>query len=164
MRNKGGIQMALKVVRFVGLFPTGIMTGIYVHGVFSSASTKRISGAVFAETSQEVNRDFARIMPIVGMSSLVADILTLALDRKVGSRLFAFTAAALALNIGATVSTLRLNVPINEEVMTWKRDALPANWSETRDRWLMGSKVRTALGLIGFTCRILATQSDTKHG
>ena len=156
--------MALKVVRFVGLFLSGISTGIYVHGVLSSASTKRLSGPVFAEMSQELIPDFTRIMPIVGMSSLITDVLTLVFDRKVRSRPFLFTAAALALNIGATVSTVRLNVPNNREVMTWKRDALPPNWQQTRDRWLTGSKVRTALGLIDLSCLILAAQSDATRG
>ncbi|MHB8645994.1 MAG: anthrone oxygenase family protein [Thermomicrobiales bacterium] len=156
--------MALKVVRFVGLFLSGIITGIYVHGVLSSASTKRLSGPAFAEMSQELIPDFTRIMPIVGMSSLLTDILALLLDRKVRSRPFRFTVAALALNIGATVSTVRLNVPVNQEMQTWKRDALPPHWCQTRDRWLTGSKVRTALGLLDLSCLILATQSDSKRG
>lgn len=156
--------MALKVVRFVSLFLTGIITGIYTYSVLSGASTKRLSGSAFTEAFQEANPDFARIMPIVSMSSLAADTLALVLDRKVRSRPFIFTGAALACNIGAIVATVRLNVPNNDEVMTWKRDALPPDWSQTRDRWLTGSKVRTALSLIDLTCLILATQSDTKRG
>lgn len=156
--------MALRVVRFVGLFLSGIMAGIYVHGLFSAASIKRMSGPVFAEMTQEVNTDFARIMPVVGMSYLITDMLALLFDRKIRSRPFLFTVAALALNIGATVTTVRFNVPVNQEVMTWKRDALPTNWSQIRDRWLVASKARAALGMIDLSCHILATQADTKRG
>lgn len=92
---------------------SGIVAGVYVHGVIGSASAQRLSGAAFTQVSQESNSEFARIMTPVGVSSLMLDLLTLILLHRPRSR--AFLWRALALNMGAVATTMRVNVPLNEE-------------------------------------------------
>ena len=54
------------------------------------------------------------------------------------------------------MSSLLVNVPINQEVLSWSPAALPGDWMQLRDRWWVWHNVRTILSIIGFSCHILA--------
>jgi hypothetical protein len=46
--------------------------------------------------------------------------------------------------VGALVITLRVNVPINTDQMTWKIGAPPPNWAAIGDRWQRAHAIRTS--------------------
>ncbi len=69
---------------------------------------------------------------------------------------FAQTLVALLCLAGALVVTLRVNVAINDDQMTWNVQAPPSNWAAVRDRWQVALFVRTSLAVIAFYCQIIA--------
>jgi uncharacterized membrane protein len=54
------------------------------------------------------------------------------------------------------MSSLLVNVPINQEVLAWSPAALPDDWMQLRDRWWLWHNVRTILSTLGFGSQILA--------
>ena len=54
-------------------------------------------------------------------------------------------------------TTRFLNQPIDAIVMTWQRDAPPANWMRLRDEWWPWHLIRLAAGLGGLSLLIAAT-------
>jgi uncharacterized membrane protein len=53
--------------------------------------------------------------------------------------------------ISCMVITRFGNLPIDNMVMSWTEDTMPANWMELRDRWLSFHRMRTIVELIAFS-------------
>jgi len=147
-------------VRLLSVVLSGIVAGVYAHGAIGIPSTRRLSATTFSESFRESIDDFARVMTPLGLTSIAADVLSLVLNRQVRSRAFVLTGAALALNVGAVLTTVRMNVPVNEAIVTWDPENLPSDWQQARERWIRGSQIRTVLGVLGLACSVLATQSE----
>lgn len=62
--------------------------------------------------------------------------------------------------IASVVTTLLVNVPVNNEIMdAWSVQDPPTDWAEVRDRWNLFDTVRTALNVVAFVCLLLAATS-----
>jgi uncharacterized membrane protein len=86
--------------------------------------------------------------------TLASGLLLIALQRH--GAVFFLTVVGLLCAVGALVITLRVNVPINAEQMTWNVKAPPSNWVAVRDRWQRAHAARTVLAVGGFCCQIIA--------
>jgi len=89
------------------------------------------------------------------LPALVSGLALLVLNPLHGT-VFALTIVALLCLAGALVVTLHVNVPINDDQMTWNVQAPPSNWAAVRDRWQVAHFVRTTLAVIAFCCQIIA--------
>jgi hypothetical protein len=85
-----------------------------------------------------------------GVSALVAD------TRRVRS-LCVFAGLAIA----ATVAIWRFaNEPVNREVVTWRADALPADWEQRRDQWEFAHAASAVLHGVGLAALLAAALRD----
>jgi len=57
---------------------------------------------------------------------------------------------SLPIIIGALVITIAIEVPINNQVVTWTSGNVPAGWENLRNRWQRYNVVRTILALLSF--------------
>jgi uncharacterized membrane protein len=57
---------------------------------------------------------------------------------------------SLLLLIGSLVITTAIEVPINNKVVTWTTENIPANWQQLRSRWQYYNVVRTVMALLSF--------------
>ena len=147
--------MLATLARAASLGLSGIIAGIYVRDVVSAPSVTRLPGPHFARYHQELDRDFARAMPRIGGSALLAGVAaTLAAPDR---RARALSAVALGCGIAEIALTLTRNVPLNGRIQSWDVAAPPADWATVRDEWLRGHRARTALSLVGLGCQIAAT-------
>jgi len=68
---------------------------------------------------------------------------------KVSWNFYALT-ASLLLIIGSLVITAAIEVPINNQVVTWTAENTPPDWEQLRNRWQYYNVVRTVLALLSF--------------
>jgi hypothetical protein len=142
------------IARSASLALSGIIAGIYLRDIISSGGVKRLPSPHYARYHQELDRDFARAMPLVGTAALLAGLATTSVPQRPRQR--AFSAVALGCGLAEVALTVTQNVPLNQQIQSWDADAPPADWAAVRDRWLVGHRLRTALSLVGLTSQITA--------
>jgi uncharacterized membrane protein len=59
--------------------------------------------------------------------------------------------------LSALLITVLIEVPINNQIITWTSENAPANWEEIRNRWQFYNVVRTIAALIGFILFVIAS-------
>jgi uncharacterized membrane protein len=64
---------------------------------------------------------------------------------------------SLPLIIGALLITTAIEVPINNQVVTWTNANVPVCWENVRNRWQRYNVVRTVLALLSFALFAAAT-------
>ena len=149
--------MLLKSARFLNLFLTGLIAGILVSFWMVEKGLRGLSGPMYTAVHQPVNRVFAPLMPPLMTLAIFSGLATLVLIiRAYTTRVFALTAIGTLCSFVVAMSSLLVNVPINQEVLTWSPAAPPVDWVVLRDRWWVWHNVRTILSVVGFSCQILA--------
>ena len=99
-------------------------------------------------------------MPATILSTLV---LVVMLVRRQDKTALVLAAAALALLVASTATTLSVNVPIDGQIQGWTVATLPADWERVRNRWEFYHGLRTALTLAGAGC-LFASALWTRNG
>jgi hypothetical protein len=101
------------------------------------------------EVEQRVVRTYGRVMPIFTWISVFL-LLVYALrltqnntaNRAVWTGVFFFSAAA--------ATSIWLNQAIEQEILNWNPEQLPADWKFVRRRWVIAQGLRSSLQLAGF--------------
>ncbi|MEW1837833.1 DUF1772 domain-containing protein [Nonomuraea angiospora] len=140
-----------------------LLVGLYAGGVFFvviAPSVARLPGPAYVRHWQALNVDYGRAMPPLLMAGIVAMIVVSAVSWRRGWLVFGVSAAALILVILTVVLTLAGLEPLNRIADAWDPDQLPADWQESRRRWLNLHLIRTALALAAFACLITAQAVD----
>ncbi|GAA4940356.1 putative membrane protein [Nonomuraea thailandensis] len=140
-----------------------LLVGLYAGGVafvVLAPSVTRLPGPAYVRYWQALNADYGRAMPPLLLAGIAALIVVTALSWRRGWFVLGVSAAALLLVILTVVLTLAGMEPLNRVVDTWDPDLLPADWHETRRRWLSLHLVRTVLALAAFACLITVQTLD----
>ena len=149
--------MLLKSAQWGNLFLTGLVAGILVSFWMVEHGLRELAGPLYTAVHQPVNRVFGPVMPALMTLAIFSGLAVLVLlARAYKTWGFTLTALGTLCSLALALSSLLVNVPINQEVLTWSPAALPADWMQLRDRWWVWHNVRTILSLIGFSCQILA--------
>ncbi len=128
--------MLLKSTRFLNLLLTGLLAGILVSFWMVEKGLRGLSGPLYTAVHQPVNRVFAPLMPPLMTLAIFAGLaLLLLIPRAYKTRGFTLTAIGTLCSFVVAMSSLLVNVPINQEVLTWSPSALPADWMQSRDQW-----------------------------
>jgi len=61
---------------------------------------------------------------------------------------FVLTASALLLMVLATVITVGVEVPIDNQIKVWTVQTLPSNWQAIRERWEWFHGLRTLVSIV----------------
>jgi uncharacterized membrane protein len=149
--------MSLDVIEFVALFVTGFAScaefGSYafVHPVI-----RQLPPESHVTVEKGLLQTFGRVMPIL---MTLCPVLSIAYAIQLNG---AWDAAntirwlAAIVFVGALVSTIIFNVPINLATRGWDPKNRPQDWKEKRNRWEFYQGVRSWLLLIGFILICLA--------
>ena len=149
--------MLLKSARFANLFLTGLVAGILLSFWMVEHGLRGLAGPLYTAVHQPVNRVFGPVMPPLMTLAIFSGLALLVLfARAYKTWAFTLTAIGTLCSFALAMSSLLVNVPINQEVLNWSPAALPADWMQLRDRWWLWHNVRTILSMIGFSCQILA--------
>jgi uncharacterized membrane protein len=95
---------------------------------------------------------FAKAMPPVMLSTLLALAAATALSQGTARRMFL---ASLVFMAAVLVVTIGFEVPLNKQIQSWTADAPPPQWEQTRDLWLQRHVLRTIAATLAFVAAIL---------
>ncbi len=149
---------ALGVSRVTAVLSCGLAAGIFLGDrMGASFARPELSASSFVQLQQIIHMNFVRMMPPLLLAAIVAGLAWLLLIRaQRRSPEFWLVMAALAAMIGVAVLTRTINVPINDQLMTWSVEAPPANLREVWSRWEAAHTVRTILWLAAFVFEAVA--------
>jgi uncharacterized membrane protein len=154
--SEGRTMINLIVVdRFLNLLTGGIYTGFLVEASVIELTLRSFDASVYTQVQYVKHTRLHVLAKATLLPELVSGLALLVLNPLHGT-VFALTLVALLCLAGALVVTLRVNVAINDDQMTWNVQAPPSNWAAVRDRWQVAHFVRTSLKVIAFCCQIIA--------
>jgi hypothetical protein len=139
----------LKVAQFVSIMLFALVTGVFWGTWFAlSRSITQITPATFLETGQQIIRNLAGPMRVLMPVTMLSALPVLWWLPRKRSAAFALTASALLLLIVATVITVGVEVPIDNQIKVWSVETLPANWQAIRERWEWFHGLRTLVSVV----------------
>jgi uncharacterized membrane protein len=111
----------LIVTRFVAVLSTGLLAGIFLGDrMGASFARPRLSPSGFVTFQQVQHLHFARMMPaLVGIGILSSVAWLVSIRSRIGTASFGLLAVGTLAFISVAVLTRSINVPINNQLMTW---------------------------------------------
>jgi uncharacterized membrane protein len=148
---------ALGFVRLIAVVCAGLLAGIYLHDRAAAAARAGLSASSFVQYQQTVHLTFVRMMPALMLGAVLAGLAWLILVRSHRrSPEFWLLAAALSGIILIAVMTRLVNVPLNDQLMTWNASSPPANLRELWAPWERVDTIRTIVAICAFIMEVLA--------
>ncbi len=144
----------LAIVRVVAVVCTGLLAGIFLgHRAGAYYALQEVSASSFVQFQQAVHKHFVRFMPPLVLTAVVGGLAWLVMVRSQWTSaefwLIAGSTFGLALN---AVMTRVVNVPLNNQLMTWNIAAPPAN---VRALWVPWDRVNTIRTVVAAGALIL---------
>jgi uncharacterized membrane protein len=148
----------LKVVRIVAVLSSGLMAGILLGDLLGTASAREeMSASALVELQQIIHSQYVRVLPFLVLAAIGSAGLWLVFVRaRSTSAELRLVAVALGAAIAAFVITIVVNMPINEQLMTWSATAPPADVREIWVRWERAHAVTDLLWLTAFSLEVIA--------
>ena len=150
------------VARFLAVLSTGLVAGIFVGDRMGATFARpSLPPSSFVTFQQIQHLHFVTMMPIlIGLALLSGAAWLMAIRSRIGSREFLFLALGILAFLGVTLITRIVNVPINEQLMTWNPASPPEGVMEIWARWERTHTIRTGLAGLGFIFELLAFGSS----
>jgi len=148
----------LAIVRAIALLSCGLMTGILFGDRMGPAFARRtMSASSFVQQQQIIHNHYKKLLPVLSMASLAGGLGWLLLVRSQWSTLqFWLLASAVVAIVIAASLTVRVNFPINDQLITWSAAAPPDNIREIWSPWEKAHTIRTILWLGAFALEVAA--------
>jgi uncharacterized membrane protein len=145
------LTMKLKVIQFIALFLLLLVTGVFWGNYFSLSRSFEVFSAVeLIHLAKTLVQNLAVPMRIISPACIVFMFLSAWLYPQKKSKEFYFSLAAIVLIIMALLITVLIEVPINNQIVSWTAYTVPADWEAIRNRWQFFNIVRTIAALAGF--------------
>ena len=119
-----------------------------------------LSGADWLNAQQTFYGGFAIVGGVAEVLGLISTGVLLFLLRKRRTA-FVLTVVAAISFAGMLALFAFGNNPLNQQVMTWTPQTLPANWHEIRDAWDGFHAASSAFAALALVALLLATLRDT---
>jgi len=154
---------ALVAVRFIAVLATGVLAGIFVGDrMGASFARPELSPSSFVKFQQVQHVHFVKMMPVLMGIAILSSLAWLVLIRsRIGTVSFLLLALGTLAYISVLVVTRTVNVPINNQLMTWSASSPPPDVMKIWARWEQVHTVRTFIAVIGFACEVLAFGAST---
>jgi uncharacterized membrane protein len=100
------------------------------------------------------------MMPVLMLGGVGASVTwTILLRSRWSTAEFWLVASAALAMVCAAVLTRAVNIPINNQLMTWSAAAPPADLAELWRPWETVHSIRTVLAVAAFACEVVAVSS-----
>ena len=148
----------LAMVRMVAIFSSGVFAGILLGDRMGATFARpSLSPSSFLQFQRIQHVHFARMMPPLTLAAIAGALGWLIMVRaQWNSSQFSLVAVATGAMVLAAVLTFRVNIPINNQLMTWSVTAPPENMREIWNRWEKIHTIRTILWLAAFALEVIA--------
>ena len=144
--------MTLKIAELISIVLSALVGGMYWGPWLAlSRSLRTFEPGVFLAIVNRLNRNMAPLMTFLTPAGLLSTLPTLYLSFGDQPTTFYLTLAGFICFVVALIVTMRTEVPIVMQIVTWNVSAMPPNWQQLRDRWVNFHIVRVWAGLAGLT-------------
>src|SRR5262245_51468671 len=135
------------ILRIVALVTTGLMAGIFLgHRVGLHYALPELSPSNFVQLGQTIGVRYMRFMPPLVFTALLSSLLWLALLRtQWRTAEFWLVAASAGATLVIIAATRAVNVPLNNQLMTWNVASPPTNLQEIWTPWERVNTLRSVL-------------------
>jgi uncharacterized membrane protein len=140
-----------------------LLLGLFAGGVLFvvlAPTLRDLSAPAYVRYWQALNADHGKAMPVLLLTAVALLVVTCVLSFPRGTLSFGLSLAATVLIVGAIALTVTQMEPLNTLADSWNPDAVPADWSEVRDRWWTLHLIRTALAVTAFASLLIAQLAD----
>lgn len=145
------------IARCVSLISLGLIAGILVGYLAGKPARDQLGTASFVEYQQLIHVYYQRMMQVLMAMGVLSTLILLFTGRQQArSMRFALVAISLVGLIIVFMITLLVNVPINEQLMTWSISSPPSDVREIWHRWEQAHFYRTIISLVAFVSAVLA--------
>jgi len=134
-------------VALIATFGIGLLAGILVGTGLSEFTARGLPESAWVMRFQLEDHLFARAMPPLMLTTLLALIAAFALARK-PSRWF--LGISIVLMLAVLVVTIGFEVPLNKQIQSWTPGSAPPVWQHVRDLWLQRHLVRMVACVMSF--------------
>jgi hypothetical protein len=135
----------------------GVMCGSELNvGLFAHPLLNRQPLVVHIPVRAGFAALFGRVMPFWMSGSTLLNLLLLLPFVHLSSAAWRLAAAAAALQIACVVFSIVAAVPINNRIIGWTPETLPADWKAQERRWDSYHAFRTVALIIAFLALILS--------
>ena len=154
---------ALVAVRFIAVLSTGLLAGIFLGDrMGASFARPQLPPSSFVKFQQVQHVHFVKMMPVLMGIAILSSVSWLVLNRsRIGTFGFLLLALGTLAYICVLVLTRTVNVPINNQLMTWSASSPPPDVMKIWARWEQVHTVRTFIAVFGFACEVLAFGAST---
>jgi uncharacterized membrane protein len=151
----------LRIAYWLNILLYALVMGVFWGTWFSlSRSIASIKPEVFLDIGHTMIANLAGPMRLLLPASLISSVVLLVLlARHRRDAVFHLTVASFVLMIVALVITLTVNVPIDNDIVHWTANTLPADWTTTRDRWEFFHGLRTIASVAALGCVVASALS-----
>ena len=139
-------------VSVLAVLLVGLIAGLLVGTAIEQKTLEVLDADAWLTARHSTDAVFSRVLPWWWNGSLL--LLFFAAYLHAGTGRWLFLASGLLLLAGIVV-TLAIEVPINQQVVTWQPGAMPPNWATLRDRWWRFHAVRSGMGVGAFVFAVL---------
>ncbi len=138
----------MKTWELISILLSALVAGMF-YGPWAalSRSMNTFEPEVFLAIVDRMNRNIAPVMTVLMPAAFLSIVPVLFLSYAAQPRTFYLTLAGFIFFLLALLVTMFVEVPIVEQIVTWKVDTLPANWQQLRDRWRRFHVIRVVAGL-----------------
>lgn len=153
-----------KVATFAGLFLLALVTGVFWGTWFTlTRSIETIPAGEFIHIGQTIIRNVEWPMRILMPACILFMIVSASLVTKKNSARFYLSVTACLLIVIALLITLLVEVPIDNQIRTWRTETVPADWTTLRARWQLFHTARTFVSLVSLASLIMAVLSTKQQ-
>jgi 2-polyprenyl-6-methoxyphenol hydroxylase-like FAD-dependent oxidoreductase len=141
----------LKVINWAAIFflmlTVGVFWGLYLS---LSRSYQLLSLSVLIDVGKILVANLAMPMRFIAMTAiaLMGTSIYLQTDKK--SKWFYFSIAGILCLIIPLVLTVAIEVPVNNQILSWTPLTAPANWETFRNKWQIVNVLRVIFALMSF--------------
>ena len=138
--------MTISLIRFINLILAALLAGAS-FGIWVGLNPTAYSPATYLEQQQHLVRSLNALMVSLVVAATLVTIASAYLQRRNKSDFVMLLIAAACFTSCIFISRFG-NLPIQNEMLTWRADALPDNWTSLRDQWWSFHIMRTIAELI----------------
>jgi len=155
--TKEKLVKILGLVRVIAVVCAGLPAGIYLHDRAAATARAALSASSFVQYQQMVHMNFVRMMPpLLLAAALGALVWLLSVRSQWRTPEFWLIAASLCGIILIATITRLVNVPLNDQLMTWSTNSPPANLRELWAPWERIDTIRTIVSVGVFVFEVVA--------
>ena len=144
----------LTILRVLAVVSTGLLAGIFVaHRMGVQIAAPELHPSSFVQLQQIIHAHYVRFMPPLVLTALLSSAAWAVLVRSgwKTAELWLVAASVLAILVIA-VATRAVNVPLNDQLMTWSVASPPPN---LREIWAPWDRVNTLRAVLATAALVL---------